>query len=40
MIVVLASMGYPEQFPKGEVIVEPETNPEGSHLIHAGTKLK
>jgi phosphoribosylamine--glycine ligase len=39
MIVVLASEGYPEKYPKGEIITQPESSPTGSHLIHAGTKL-
>jgi phosphoribosylamine--glycine ligase len=37
--VVLASAGYPESYPKGEVISAPSEFPEGSLLIHAGTKL-
>ena len=37
MIVVLASKGYPEAYPKGEVITEPDKLPENSQLIHAGT---
>jgi len=39
MVVVLASAGYPESYPKGEVISAPSDFPEGSQLIHAGTKL-
>ena len=39
MVVVLASAGYPESYPKGEVISTPSDFPEGSQLIHAGTKL-
>ena len=39
MIVVLASEGYPEKYPKGGIITQPESSPTGSHLIHAGTKL-
>ena len=39
MIVVLASKGYPEAYPKGEVITEPDEAPENSQLIHAGTAL-
>lgn len=39
MVVVLASMGYPESYPKGEPISAPSDFPEGSQLIHAGTKL-
>ena len=38
MVVVLASKGYPEAYPKGETITEPSDSPEGSVLIHAGTK--
>lgn len=39
MVVVLASKGYPESYPKGEIISAPSEFPEGSQLIHAGTKL-
>lgn len=38
IIVVLAAEGYPESYPKGEVIHFPETLPEGVHVIHAGTR--
>lgn len=38
MIVVLAAEGYPESYPKGEVITFPESLPEGVQVIHAGTK--
>lgn len=38
MVVVLASKGYPETYPKGEVITEPNKREDGSVLIHAGTK--
>lgn len=38
MVVVLASRGYPESYPKGEVITFPEHLPEGTDLVHAGTK--
>jgi len=38
MVVVLASKGYPESYPKGEVITEPSKREDGSVLIHAGTK--
>ena len=38
MVVVLASKGYPESYPKGEVITEPSEREDGSVLIHAGTK--
>ncbi|MFP6901018.1 MAG: phosphoribosylglycinamide synthetase C domain-containing protein, partial [Opitutales bacterium] len=37
MVVVLASEGYPESYPKGEVIRAPGNLPEGTQLIHAGT---
>jgi phosphoribosylamine--glycine ligase len=39
MIVVLASKGYPESYPKGEVIRQPELSSEDSQIIHAGTQL-
>jgi phosphoribosylamine--glycine ligase len=39
MIVVLASKGYPENYPTGEVISQPEDSTENTQLIHAGTKL-
>jgi len=39
MVVVLASAGYPESYPKGEPISSPSEFSEGSQLIHAGTKL-
>ena len=39
MIVVLASKGYPESYPKGEVIQQPELSSEDSQIIHAGTQL-
>lgn len=38
MVVVLASRGYPEAYPKGEIITAPETLPAGTDLVHAGTK--
>ena len=38
MVVVLASKGYPESYPKGDVITEPSKREDGSVLIHAGTK--
>ena len=38
MVVVLASKGYPESYPKGEIITIPSTLPENTDLIHAGTK--
>ena len=39
MVVVLASEGYPNSYPKGEEISFPEKLPEGSDLVHAGTAL-
>lgn len=39
MIVVLASKGYPESYPKGEVISQPKSAPKNSQLIYAGTEL-
>ena len=36
---LLASKGYPETYPKGEVITVPDELPENSQLIHAGTAL-
>ena len=39
MIVVLASKGYPESYPKGEVSSQPKSAPKNSQLIHAGTEL-
>ncbi|MDG0963496.1 MAG: phosphoribosylamine--glycine ligase, partial [Opitutales bacterium] len=39
MIVVLASKGYPESYPKGEVIQQPEHSSDVSQIIHAGTRL-
>jgi phosphoribosylamine--glycine ligase len=38
MIVVVASKGYPESYPKGEIINIPDSLPENTDLIHAGTK--
>ena len=40
MVIVLASKGYPESYPKGEVVIEPTETVEGSVLIHAGTKTE
>ena len=37
IVVVLASKGYPESYPKGEVIHLPEELPVDSEIIHAGT---
>lgn len=39
MVVVLASAGYPESYPKGEPISAPSDFSDDSQLIHAGTKL-
>ena len=39
MAVVLAAEGYPGPHEKGRSINVPETLPEGSHVIHAGTRL-
>ena len=39
MVVVLASEGYPESYPKGEAIGVPENLPGGTHLVHAGTSM-
>ena len=39
IVVVLASKGYPESYPKGEVIHLPEELPVDSEIIHAGTTL-
>jgi phosphoribosylamine--glycine ligase len=38
IIIVLAAKGYPEAYPKGDVIHFPDTLPVGVHIIHAGTK--
>ncbi|MBT6851627.1 MAG: phosphoribosylamine--glycine ligase, partial [Opitutae bacterium] len=38
MVVVVASKGYPESYPKGEIINIPDSLPENTDLIHAGTK--
>ena len=38
MIVVVASKGYPESYPKGEIITIPSTLLENTDIIHAGTK--
>ena len=40
MVIVLSIKGYPESYPKGEVITEPTETREGSILIHAGTKAE
>ena len=39
IVVVLASKGYPESYPKGEVIHLPEELPVDCEIIHAGTTL-
>jgi phosphoribosylamine--glycine ligase len=39
IVVVLASQGYPEAYPKGETINFPDYTPENINLIHAGTSL-
>ena len=38
MVVVLAAKGYPESYPKGDVITRPQ-NRENAWVIHAGTTL-
>jgi phosphoribosylamine--glycine ligase len=38
IIIVLAAKGYPEAYPKGDVIQFPDTLPDDVHIIHAGTK--
>ncbi len=38
-VVVLASQGYPETYPSGEIIDFPKNTPENIHVIHAGTRL-
>jgi phosphoribosylamine---glycine ligase len=35
--VVVAAKGYPESYPKGDVIALPATLPEGVAILHAGT---
>ena len=37
IIVVLASKGYPEKYPKGEVITFPESCGDDETIYHAGT---
>ncbi len=39
IVVVLASKGYPESYPKGEVISFPTTQLPDCEIIHAGTDL-
>jgi len=38
MVVVLASGGYPEAYPKNEKIYTPTETPQSAMLIHAGTR--
>jgi phosphoribosylamine--glycine ligase len=35
--VVIAARGYPDSYPKGEVITFPSTLPRGVSILHAGT---
>jgi phosphoribosylamine---glycine ligase len=37
MCVVIAAKGYPEKFPKGDVITFPASLPDGVTVFHAGT---
>ncbi len=37
MVVVLASNGYPNSYPKGETITFPDSTGPGEHIFHAGT---
>lgn len=37
MVVVLASEGYPGNYPKGDTITPPSPLPSSTLLIHAGT---
>ena len=39
MVVVLASKGYPGEYPKGEVITFPDSVGDGQTVYHAGTKF-
>jgi phosphoribosylamine--glycine ligase len=39
MVVVVAAKGYPDAYPKGELIEFPADIPENVSVIHAGTKL-
>lgn len=39
LCVVIAAAGYPEAYPKGDVIDFPASFPEGTAVIHAGTAL-
>ncbi len=38
IVIVLAANGYPGSYVKGDVITFPDTLPEGTNIIHAGTK--
>lgn len=38
MIVVQAAAGYPDSYPKGDVISFPDSLPEDTSIVHAGTK--
>ena len=38
-VVVIASKGYPEVYPKGEIIQFPNHTPKNINVIHAGTSL-
>ena len=40
MTVVIASQGYPDSYPKGDLISFPSELPEKTDIIHAGTILK
>ena len=40
MTVVIASQGYPGDYPKGDLISFPSELPEKTNIIHAGTALK
>ena len=37
IVIVLAAGGYPGSYPKGETITLPESTPERSAIVHAGT---
>jgi phosphoribosylamine-glycine ligase len=40
MTVVIASQGYPGNYPKGDLISFPSELPKKTDIIHAGTVLK
>ena len=40
MTVVIASLGYPGEYSKGDLISFPSVLPEKTDIIHAGTELK